>query len=504
MKLEKHELTLVGLLTFLFVAPPVLSGTIKSMDEIWVYQFARRILAGYIPYQDYSMLTLPFSAQLNTIFLRFLADELVVLRVVAILTTGATGLLLYTTCRKLEVNKGFSLLATLAFMYLFLQFPYNNYNWLAVGWLAGALFLETLLLRASESPGGEKPGSGPVLLGTGFLLGLATITKQTIGMYGLLASLAFSLVGVPGWKNAGLCTRWIALKLAGWLPVVGVELLYFWHSGAMGAFINETVAGPATFARESYVPYTSLLHLSWPVAALAVLVPILLLALLIGSLSPRQTANARSRYLLVFLYAAANYLVVFPMSCWVHLFLALPLSCAGLALLLGGIPQKYLSPPGGRLATRGAVLVVAVPLLLYTTVSFQWLLHPPHFSRLKHYQCIPMTPEKENRIRQVCSHIARLESAGRQVYILDHRAALYLIPLDRFATKYDSLLPGSFGSSRVQQELIAQISASPAPAVLLPIVPTGARLRVPNEAVAYVKAHLQHVENVDMFAVYVK
>lgn len=42
---------------------------VPELGEIWNYQYARRILYGQIPYKDFGMLQLPFSAQVNAVFL---------------------------------------------------------------------------------------------------------------------------------------------------------------------------------------------------------------------------------------------------------------------------------------------------------------------------------------------------------------------------------------------------------------------------------------------------
>ena len=66
---------------------------IADLDELWNYNAARAISMGLKPYKDISMITTPLLPMITALFLKIIANELIVSRIIAaILWTG----ILYT------------------------------------------------------------------------------------------------------------------------------------------------------------------------------------------------------------------------------------------------------------------------------------------------------------------------------------------------------------------------------------------------------------------------
>jgi hypothetical protein len=83
---------IVSLITrFLYVTPDI--------DEIWNYQFARRILYGYIPYRDFLMMPTPLSAQINAVILYIFSDELIVHKIMGIMIASFQGIVTFKILR---------------------------------------------------------------------------------------------------------------------------------------------------------------------------------------------------------------------------------------------------------------------------------------------------------------------------------------------------------------------------------------------------------------------
>ena len=51
-------------------------------------------------------------------------------------------------------------------------------------------------------------------------------------------------------------------------------------------------------------------------------------------------------------------------------------------------------------------------------------------------------------IKEVDEYILKQEKVGKKVYILDARAALYMIPLDKYNKDFDMFMNGNFGAGR--------------------------------------------------------
>ena len=79
------------LITFIFiiVLSMIIIKPISNLDEIWNYNTARAISEGLIPYKDVSMITTPLLPMITAIFLKLIANEVIISRVLAaLLWTG--------------------------------------------------------------------------------------------------------------------------------------------------------------------------------------------------------------------------------------------------------------------------------------------------------------------------------------------------------------------------------------------------------------------------------
>lgn len=90
--MKKNDL-LVVIFIFITIFSIIIVKPISDLDEIWNYNTARVISEGLIPYKDISMITTPLLPMITAVFLKIIANELIVSRIiVAILWTG----ILYT------------------------------------------------------------------------------------------------------------------------------------------------------------------------------------------------------------------------------------------------------------------------------------------------------------------------------------------------------------------------------------------------------------------------
>ena len=103
MKKEKIKAISKDFILFIFIAVMVFSiiaiNPISNLDEIWNYNTARAITQNLIPYKDISMITTPLLPMITAIFLKTIANEVIVSRILAsILWTG----ILFTTYKILK------------------------------------------------------------------------------------------------------------------------------------------------------------------------------------------------------------------------------------------------------------------------------------------------------------------------------------------------------------------------------------------------------------------
>ena len=92
MKKEKIKAISKDFILFIFIAVMVFSiiaiNPISNLDEIWNYNTARAITQNLIPYKDISMITTPLLPMITALFLKLIANEVIVSRVLASVLWG--------------------------------------------------------------------------------------------------------------------------------------------------------------------------------------------------------------------------------------------------------------------------------------------------------------------------------------------------------------------------------------------------------------------------------
>ena len=96
--MNKKNILLV-LSIFVIIFSIIIIKPITDLDEIWNYNTARAISEGLVPYKDISMITTPLLPMITAIFLKTIANQVIVSRILAaILWTG----ILFTTYKILK------------------------------------------------------------------------------------------------------------------------------------------------------------------------------------------------------------------------------------------------------------------------------------------------------------------------------------------------------------------------------------------------------------------
>lgn len=81
----KKKNILIILFIFIAIFSIIMVKPISDLDEIWNYNTARAVSDGLVPYKDISMITTPLLPMITAIFLKIIANEVIVSRVLAAL-----------------------------------------------------------------------------------------------------------------------------------------------------------------------------------------------------------------------------------------------------------------------------------------------------------------------------------------------------------------------------------------------------------------------------------
>lgn len=110
-KLLKNIALFIGLI--IIVSGHVFIQELLNLDEMWIYNFARCILNGLLPYKDFSIIITPLFPMISALLLKIFGDEMIVLRFAEVIEITTILFLSYKILRSLNLNKGISLIAIL-------------------------------------------------------------------------------------------------------------------------------------------------------------------------------------------------------------------------------------------------------------------------------------------------------------------------------------------------------------------------------------------------------
>lgn len=476
------------LLLFIFLLiilnPNYLNHGIPDMDEIWNYQYARRILFDQVPYRDFGMLQTPFAMQMNAIFLYLFGDKLIVMRWVASLIAAINGLVAFKILRTAGKNHLMSFVYTLFFLFPFLLYPKNNYSWYVVLSLSTALLLELKKIHAPK----QKQMRYEVWIG--IALGLTLITKQNIGMAAIFVSIAYFLYS-SRYLGKDYLLKGLGLKLFGFSLIMGTELIYLGVKMNIVLMFKEMAYNLTAFAGSSATPYTSIFSESPLFGLLAILIPGMIIITFMKGISAAEDLTKKTLFL-VTLYGLANLAMIVPISDSVHLLFGMPIAVLAISLVFRNNTQH-----DGRQKDLLSVILLSVMLL---TITYR-LITPTKGQfepKLNHYQSVHIPTEIRQSIADVDGFIAHEESLGRTVYMLNYQAAFYLIPLDKFSYKYDTIGSGGYA----EQEIINLLASTPNATVLIRGQQGIENWQETKKIEEYVRNNMKYADSLHGFDVY--
>ena len=216
MKRYKHLfLFIILFLIFLFWG---LFITDLNADEVWNYGFSYSIYKGFLPYKDFNMIITPLYPFFNALVFKIFGFNMLVFHITNSLMLTTMSYLTYKLIKEKFL---------LVLLVLFLPIPslFPNYN-LAI------LFLFILLMYL------EKNKKNDIIIG--IVIGLAILTKQSIGVCLVLPSLYY-------FKDI----KKISKRILGIIIPISIFVLYLLISNTMMEFLDLCVFGLFDFTKNT-------------------------------------------------------------------------------------------------------------------------------------------------------------------------------------------------------------------------------------------------------------
>ena len=204
-KIEKVLEIVFWIAIITLIATSVLIKPLKDLDEIWNYNFSKNILEGRLPYKDFNIIITPLVPYIGAVFLGVFGNEMISMRIFAIVTSFLILYISYKILINLKVEKNLSKIIILGLLYILQTHFRIDYN-----------FFSLLLLLAiiSFEIKNIKEQNNKIDIALGILAGLCICSKHTIGICITVVTLFYQVLFIKDNKAIALYEGNEELKLS--------------------------------------------------------------------------------------------------------------------------------------------------------------------------------------------------------------------------------------------------------------------------------------------------
>ncbi len=416
----------------------ILTRNLNNLDEVWIFNTARNIANGLLPYKDFNLVTTPGLPIFCGMILKIFGTEMFIMRIMAIITNSFIMFIIYKILKTFKIKKEFSLLISIIIMKLLIESMCIDYNFIILLIALITLYIELKTYKKSNNIF-EYNLRKEILLG--ILAGLSITMKQTTGICFVIAFIGYKLLAVRNKEDLKLFLKIAVTRfLVCMLPVI-ILLIYLLCNNIMNEFIDYAILGIKDFSNS--ISYLNLLK--GKLSILAILVPITIIISLYISIRKNNQIIT-----ILFAYSVSTIVVVYPISDNVHFLIA------GTITIITGIyllKELYENKFKGILEKSIIIWIenfikalIIILILIMVGVSIYRLINYTinfkEYKNLENFKYIPVSKELEEHIIKVDKY---LEEQQNDVYIVDARAAIYMIPINRYNKNYDMFLKGNIG-----------------------------------------------------------
>lgn len=481
------------LVILISISSIILPRYIGDLDEIWNYNFANCISKGLIPYKDFNIVITPFLPILEGIILKILPNELIIIRLLAIILSSSILFLIYKILENLKINKNVSILTTAIIAYLLKNYFCIDYNFFVL--------LLTLLIIYIEIKNTNKKQQIKHNLLIGILSGLCITTKQTTGILISLITITYEIIFLIYTKYKTKHTNKymsnLITKIIGITIPIAILLIYLILNHALYDFFDYCILGIKTFNNK--VSYINLIKSNQIIIKLlSILIPLSWLAIVITSLIKKD-----KKLFIILTLSIAEFAVAFPISDNIHFLIGAIPSLIGITYLLNILKEKinkniklffkfffeYLSK-----------ITVTVILIWGLYKNYKYITSNNNYSTLQHFKYIQISQNLENTIKTVNEYINK---NNKRVYILDSDAALYMIPINRYNKNFDMFNKGNLGS-RGEEGQIEDIQKLDNEIILIRKENLSLNWQTPKKVRNYIIQNLEKIGEIEIFDIYKK
>lgn len=502
MKKVKKECFIIAIL-LLILTSIIMVKPLNDLDEIWNYNFARNIVDGNMPYKDFNMIQMPLVPEICAIFLNLLGNELIIMRIIAILLCTIILFISYKILEVLKVNKWLNYAFLIFLIYILKDHFRIDYNFFVLFNVLWIIYIELKSIREKKTKE-ELLTSSKKDIVLGILAGICICSKQTTGAFVAIALVGYNLLNVSNFKEFKLFIKKAIYRVIGvFIPLILLSIYFTWNH-LWNDFIDYCILGIGTFS--NLIPYSNLLtNSNILIKILSIIVPIFLISM-IGNILVNKYKRKKidSQLLAIVSYAIAEMVVVFPISDDIHFLIgAFP---AMIGIIYGiSILSKKMRNEKVKIFIKEylkAFNILAVTILgMESIVSlYSYAIQAGQYTTLNHFNYIIQSQEQIDSIKNVEEYIQKQD---KNVYILDATAAIYTIPINQYTKNYDMFNKGNLGADG-EEGIIEDLQEKENYIVLIKNEQYSRNWQNPEKVRKYIIENMNKMGEIDAFDIYEK
>ncbi|MBD8924318.1 hypothetical protein EGR52_13170 [bacterium] len=512
MKKEKIKAISKDFILFIFIAVMVFSiiaiNPISNLDEIWNYNTARAITQNLIPYKDISMITTPLLPMITALFLKLIANEVIVSRVLASVLWGGVLFSIFKILKLLIKEENTCLIITALLGLLFRDCYCIDYNILSLMFSLIILYIE---LKNIDKPHFENNKTDFLI---GILAGLTVCTKQSIGAILAIIVVGYKIIFVQNKKEFIEYLKIAFKRIIGILIPIILVLIYLIVTNSLQDFINYAVLGISTFSNK--IPYAQLMNNDKKeIQILSRIMPFILLAMAVLTIvlqnkkKKENIGNIDNKILTMLIYSLSTIIIMYPISDEIHFLIAGTITFIGLAYilyLLGITIYNKINLQSKKKIykiTSLMILIIAIAFIAVRGIeNITEYIKQEKNETIEHYKNIQISEYLQERINEIDNFILEQEKENKKVYILDAEAAIYMIPINNYNKDYDMFLKGNIGKDGQEGQIQKIKQKETNEIILIRKRNLQSNWQTPTEVVNYVRENLEFMGEVSIYEVY--
>lgn len=512
MKKEKIKAISKDFILFIFIAVMVFSiiaiNPISNLDEIWNYNTARAIAQNLIPYKDISMITTPLLPMITALFLKLIANEVIVSRVLASVLWGGVLFSIFKILKLLIKEENTCLIITALLGLLFRDCYCIDYNILSLMFSLIILYIE---LKNIDKPHFENNKTDFLI---GILAGLTVCTKQSIGAILAIIVVGYKIIFVQNKKEFIEYLKTAFKRIIGILIPMILVFIYLIATNSLQDFINYAVLGISTFSNK--IPYAQLMNNDKKeIQILSRIMPFILLAMAVLTIvlqnkkKKENIGNIDNKILTMLIYSLSTIIIMYPISDEIHFLIAGTITFIGLAYilyLLGIAIYNKINLQSKKKIYKITSLMISIIAIAFIAVrgieNITEYTKQEKNETIEHYKNIQISEYLQERINEIDNFILEQEKENKKVYILDAEAAIYMIPINNYNKDYDMFLKGNIGKDGQEGQIQKIKQKETNEIILIRKRNLQSNWQTPTEVVNYVRENLEFMGEVSIYEVY--